>query len=128
MQRLSCNSVEQLGQKRDAATQSELTVAVVNSELPEAIGSKAARFILVETYHREPGPAIAIPDSSRNFRVFAEFDFMAGDGHAAAPGITYDAPSAQPTPSAQEFPDVADSSVARVKRNRVTAHFDGHVS
>lgn len=115
MQRFSCNSAEQFGQKRDAASESELIAAALTLELPEAMGSDSVRFIVAETYHSKPALAITIPDSSGNPRVLAMFDFMAGNGHTAAPGITDDAPSAQATPGAQELSGVADGSVPWVK-------------
>jgi hypothetical protein len=127
LQRFSRNSAEQFGQKRNVAPQSELKAALLRLELPEAIGSDAVRFMLAETYHRETAPAIAIPDSSGHFRVFADFDLLAA-GQTAAPGIPDDAPNAQATPGTQELSRIADTSVARVQRNRVTANLDRHVA
>jgi hypothetical protein len=127
LQRISCNSAEQFGQKRNAARQSELTAALLRLEFPEAIASDAVRFMLAETYHRETAPAIAIFDSSGNSRVFTEFDLLAAR-QTAAPGIPDDAPNAQATPGTQELSRIADGSVARVKRNRVTANLDRHVA
>jgi hypothetical protein len=114
LQRFSCNSTEQFGQKRNAAPQSELTAALLSLELAEAIGSDAGRFMLAETYHREITPAIANSDSSGHFRVFAEFHLLLAR-QTAAPGIPDDAPNAQATPGTQELSCIADGSVARVK-------------
>ncbi len=68
-------------------------MASVTLEFPETIGSDAGRLMLAETYHRETTSAIAIPDSSGHFRIFAKFDFLAAR-QTAAPGISYDAPNA----------------------------------
>jgi len=61
LQRFSCNSAEQLGQKRKAAPQSELIAALVALDIPEAIESDAVRFMLAELIIAKRRPQLQFP-------------------------------------------------------------------